>query len=384
MSEEPRILLAVTVAYSLKLLGNLPNYLAGSGWDVHLVSGPGIEQDFYEKSTVTTHSIESRRNPSPISDLVSFVEWLRLLRTVKPDIVAIGTPKAAFLGIMASWLVGVPIRVYTLRGLRLETVSGPIRTALFLAERFTSTLATHIVAVSPSLQEKYVQIKLAPKNKIRVLGAGSSHGIDKLKFRRPARSHQERLRKEIGLSTGVPVLGFVGRFGRDKGSTTILETRKFLSEKGIDHEFLLIGSIEGPQESFESLARWGRKPKHISPSGEIAPFYALVDILLLPTKREGFPNVVLEAGAMGVPTVTTDATGAVDAVMHGVTGLVSELVDPQSFPKLVAFLLENPIDRARLGVDAQKWVLETFDETIILRDTEEFYRSLLPGSSEIS
>jgi glycosyltransferase involved in cell wall biosynthesis len=377
VTKRPSIILAVTIADSVKLLGRLPGHLADGGWEVHLVSSPGARLEAYAGSLVQIHPIAMERKPSPLRDLQALLAWIRLIRKVRPDVVSLGTPKASLLGLVAASLLRIPVRVYTLRGLRLETLKGTPRFVQFFAELVAACLATHIIAVSHSLRMKYLELGLTSSNKITVLGPGSSHGVDTRKFRPLSSSRREALRQEIGLPRGVPILGFVGRFSEDKGASVLLETRKHLLREKVDHFFLVIGYVEDSHKIFDELRLLGRGLTFIENAVDSSPFFSLMDLLLLPTKREGFPNVVLEAALSRVPTVTTNVTGAIDSVLHRKSGMICEPHSPHEFSSSVCILLrDNPLRKA-LGSFAQTWVSAEFDDRVVLRLTESFYADLV-------
>lgn len=376
MTQPIRIVLAVTIAESLKFLGPLPKMLSSAGWDVHLVSNPGqVAQDINTRG-VSIHALPMDRKPSIAQDLPALFLWFKLLRRIRPTIVSIGTPKASLLGIFAAWFLRVPQRVYVLRGLRLETTRGPSRLLLWLLERVTAECATHVLAVSHSLAAKYLELGLCDSDKITVLGSGSSHGVDLKRFSPKPPREVEAKRKELGLSPGVPVLGFVGRFSRDKGTRAILETRKKLVERGIDHEILILGPVEDSQTILDEMNTLGRRAKHVGEVSNVEDFYPLMALLLLPTKREGFPNVVLEAGAAEVPAVTTTATGAVDSVVHGTTGLLVPQDSDDQFAETVADLIQATQELASLGLAARKRIVEEFDESYVTKNILNFYQEI--------
>lgn len=377
MPKVPKIILAVTIADSVKLLGNLPCHLANAGWDVHLVSSPGERLEAYAGTPISTHQIVMERGPSLVKDAKALVSWIRLIREIKPDIVSAGTPKASLLALAAAWLMRVPTRIYTLRGLRLETLTGLSRIIQGFAEFTTAALATDIISVSHSLRAKYIKLGLALPEKIRVLGPGSSHGVDLQRFRPISKPRREALRRELGLPKNVPVLGFVGRFSEDKGARLLLATRKYLLSEKIDHAFLLVGYVEDSYGTLEELSKIGREVSLVEDAWDSAPFFSLMDVLLLPTKREGFPNVVLEAALFDVPTVTMNVTGAIDAVLPRKTGIVCDLDSPTDFPISVGALLRNDSLRKSLGSSARTWVSQEFDEAVILGHIERFYSMLL-------
>lgn len=378
MSLPGRIVLGVTIAASLKFLGPLPALLSHAGWDVHLVSNPGKQAQVMTHENLTFHAISMARKPSLAGDLRSLFLWFRLLKKLNPTIVSIGTPKAALLGIFAAWALRVPRRVYVLRGLRLETTSGPSRWLFHQLERVTAGCATHVLSVSHSLAAKYAELGLCSATKITVLGHGSSHGVDIERFSAKPREKIEAERERLGLAPGVPVLGFVGRFSRDKGAQAILATRKKLLENSIDNELLILGRVEDSSQIIEELNAQGRPVKHLGEVSNVEDFYPLMTVLLLPTKREGFPNVVLEAGAAGVPAVATSVTGAVDSILHNETGFLVELGSDEGFANTVQRLLNDTRNLARLGEAAKTRASQHFEEKKVCSTFATYYMNLIP------
>lgn len=343
--------------------------MAEVGWEVHVVTGTFDRAIPENLEGLNLHSIPMPRNPSPVRDTYSLVKWLRLLRKVKPDVVVIGTPKASFLGIIASFICRVPIRIYQLRGLRLETVSGPLRRLLTIFEKLTALSSTEVLAVSASLKREYCRLGLAPEKKVRVLGFGSSHGVDLQLFHPDREPEWEMLapllRRDVG-SPG-PVLGFVGRFSRDKGSRELIACSKYLTESGLPHKLLLVGPVEGDDEALRDLDPRTSEVLGIGLVEDVAPYYSMMDLLVLPTHREGFPNAVLEAAASGVPTVTTDATGAVDSVIDGQTGYVVPARDDYALAKAVETLVQDVDLRNELGKNARDWVATHFNSALVIK-----------------
>lgn len=204
----PRILLGVTVAKSLILMQGLPRILIESGWDVHVVSNPGAELDQLSAEGITVHPIVMAREPSPFQDLRSLRAWSRLIRSVHPDVVFTGTPKAGLLGMLAAKLRRVPVRIYHLRGLRMETSTGWRRHVYALVERLAIASATETLAVSKSLRDEVARLGLARPTRMVVLGEGSSNGVDTDRFAPGGPSSE--LARRLGIDESLPVIGYVG------------------------------------------------------------------------------------------------------------------------------------------------------------------------------
>ena len=375
-AEKPAILFGVTSSQSLKLLGKIPSALAEKGWDVHVVAGDTASRVPQTLTAIELHTLPMVRNPSPLKDSYSLVNWILLLRKIKPVIVVIGTPKAALLGMIASFFCRVPIRVYQVRGLRLQTVSGPARHVLFFLEWVTAKSATSILSASNSLKEEYCSLGLSGINKIEVLGLGSSAGVDVHYFHPTNWSAWDPPETELrqARSEGTPVLGFVGRFSKDKGAQELLQCCTMLLESGIPHTLLIIGPVEGAKDTLHELSQLNQKVVIIGSVEDVAPYYMLMDLLILPTHREGFPNAVLEAAASGIPAVTTNATGAIDSVINGKTGVIVPAHDGIALAIAVTRLLKDPERLEELGNNAREWVVSHFSSDLV---TQKFFHYLL-------
>lgn len=359
------IVFGVTAPQSLQLLGNLPLKMSNQGWSVSIVSGREVNGEDPWEGKITITTIPMSRTPAPLSDTAALIRWFTLLRKSRPDILAVATPKAALLGLLAARICGVPHRVYFLWGLRLETSIGPSRRILWLLERLGSACATTILAVSPSLSQAYSNLRLAKEGKIKVIGAGSSHGVDLKRFApRPDRNAiAELLAPDLKLE--IPTLGFVGRFSRDKGAVSLLNMAQYLHGRGQTFQLLVVGPVEDSGRALAQIANFCERVVVVGEAEDTAPYYCLLDILLLPTKREGFPNVVLEASASGIPAVTTSATGAIDSVLHMKTGLVASLGSDLDFARSVEMLLTRPELIESFGTSARNWVSLNFSSVTI-------------------
>ena len=366
---------------SLRLMQGLPEYLVTRGWDVHVVSSPGpLLDELSIADGVTTHGITMAREPSPVEDLRALASWVRLLRQVRPSHLSVGTPKAGLLGGIAGLLTRVPHRVYLLRGLRLESSAGSRRMVLSLLEKVASSCAHRILTVSHSLRSRATALKLMPPEKVVVLGAGSSNGVETALYSREhfADVDLARMSKALGLIPGIPVVGFVGRLTKDKGLEVLAETRAILERRKVDYQLLIVGGIDDSDGArmLHAVCSTGRPAIVRGKVDDPELYYQLMDILCLPTLREGFPNVVLEAAAAGVPTVTTTATGAIDSVIHGETGLIATVGSAESLSDQLALLLGDSELRLTMGANATLRVKNYFERSAVWGLTDSFYSDL--------
>jgi lipopolysaccharide/colanic/teichoic acid biosynthesis glycosyltransferase/glycosyltransferase involved in cell wall biosynthesis len=357
----------MTVPQSLGFLRGQIGYMKDHGLEVHAVSSPGRGlEEFGRQEGIPTCGISMPRRISPWADLVALVRLVRLMRRLRPDIVQSHTPKGGFLGMMAAALAGVPIRIYTLHGLLLDTANGIRRALLWCTEKISCLLATEVIAVGKSLRERALQENLTSPFKIKVLGNGTINGVDAIGRFDPggtAKSQGSNLRRSHGIPAEATVIGFVGRIVRDKGLEDLIAAWRPLREEFPDLHLLVAGGFE-PQDPVSSEVEGIlRSDPRIHLTGEledVRPAYAAMDILVLPSYREGFPTVPLEAAAMEVPVVATRVTGCVDAVLDGVTGVLVPPRDPYRLRVALKSYLRHPILRFRHGRAGQERAVRDF------------------------
>lgn len=361
-----KLLFASTVPTTLDLFmrGQL-SWIAGQGHEVYVVSSPGPELDrISTRETVSTHAIAMEREISLAADIRALREWITLLREIKPDVVVVGTPKAGLLGGLAAKRVGVPRRVYLMRGARFEGATGPKGRILRLTERISTRSAHAVIAVSQSLAELAVREQVVDPHKLLTVGSGSSNGVDTNRFRPP--SEQERLaaRSRFDLTPGQVAIGFVGRLHPDKGLDLLSSAISHLPAPQRGQAVLLVA---GGNEGFD-VSVFGSSGVEVRLLGrveDVPGFLHACDLLVLPTQREGFPNVVLEAAASGLPVVTTNATGAVDSVIDGVTGYVVPKSDGRALGEALGQLISNADTRSEMGHQGRMWVEEEFANEVV-------------------
>lgn len=379
----PRILLGVTADTSLRLMAGFPEYLRNEGWEVHVVSAPGkLSTRLGESGTVSVHTISMKREPSIYRDTAALVQWVCLLRRIRPHVVSVGTPKAGLLGILAAWLTRVPVRIYLLRGIRFETATGHRRKFLKCAERIVCSMATEVVAISTSLRSVALQEEIAHSENVTVVGNGSSNGVAVTRFA-TERHERRRAQDDRWRASRKSVLGYIGRIAPDKGIDLLAEAMEILVRSGRPIRLLVIGGADSSES--DSLRRKledsGIEVDFVGQVEDVAPYLKLIDLLCFPTKREGFGNVIIEAAAASVPTVATMATGVVDAIVDGVTGTIVQSRDPKRFAAAISFLLDNHEIRDAMGEAALKRAQELYSQEIVWRNYANFYESRLPGVS---
>ncbi|MFZ0744267.1 MAG: glycosyltransferase family 4 protein [Terracidiphilus sp.] len=378
----PHIVVGITSPQTCMVLTGRLRTLREAGFRVTLVCSPGELFDrLTQDERVEKFAVPMERCIAPFADIVSIVRLWLLLRRIKPDITEFSTPKAGLLGTLAARFAGVPHRVYMLRGLRLETASGLKRTILMAAERMASACAHVVLCNSESLRAKALALRLAPASKLKMLGTGSSNGVDIVRFS-PGESD---VRERFNLPNDAAVLGFVGRMTRDKGLPELIEAFDLILQARPEAYLLLVGWFDASEDALDAQLRASiEKHSRIICTGYVedtSPYYRAMNMLILPTWREGFPNAVLEASATGIPVITTLSTGACDAVVPEVTGFLIPPGHPMAICEAALKFLRDPVRSQEMGVAARARVIEHFANAHILGLAARFYKDLLKPSS---
>lgn len=378
----PRLVYVTTLAVTPALLlrGQLA-HMRSRGFDVHVVCSPGEELEVVAtREGVSVHPLPIPREVDPGADLVALVRLVRLFRELQPDIVNASTPKGGLLGMLAARICQVPVRIYLLRGLRLETTDGVLLRALETTEKLASGAAHRVVSVSHSLRSQYVP-RFAPPEKCIVLGSGSSNGVSLQRFEpSPERSSATtQLRARLDLPEGPFTIGFAGRLVADKGIEPLLDAFEVVRAQ-VDARLLLVGDdLAGDRVEPRIRARVEQdRAIHVLPRmNELGPFYGLLDVLAFPSLREGFPNVPLEASMAGIPVAGFASTGVVDAVEDGVTGRLVPTGDTQGLAGiLVAYARDPDLARAH-GEAGHRRARERFAPHTVWAAWEDLYTSAL-------
>jgi glycosyltransferase involved in cell wall biosynthesis len=361
------VMYVVTSPLSTLLLKGQPKFLREAGFEVSVVCSPGQSFMPAEDESEQTYAVPMAREMGGFSDLVSLGRLWRLMRHHKPTITNVATPKAGLLGGLASCLSRVPCRFYSLWGLRCETTKGIKRWALILTERIACRCAHRVICASESLRQRAVALKIVDPRRTVVVASGSSNGVDLNRFApNPERVRQAaELKNDLGIPVEAPVIGFVGRFTRDKGICELIHAYLLLRHQNARLHLLLVGDFEEGDPVPSDVRKVIRRDSQIFHTGfvaDTAPYYHAMDILVLPTHREGFPNVVLEAHAAGKPVVAARATGVVDAVMDGVSGVLVPVGDSEALAKGLDLLLRDKELAAALGSAGQDRVRREFKQ----------------------
>ena len=367
------MLIAATIPDTVRLLmrGQI-DWLSNHGYEIEVCTSSeglsGLEGAKILDSIRVHHFIDMTRDISIIKDFKALLHWIKLIRRLRPEFLIANTPKASLLSLIAGRICNVPKRIYILRGLRFETATGLSRFILRQMELICVRSAHVVVAVSPSLAKLAVAEGFAPQ-KIRVIGQGSSNGVDATRFHPSSPETRRNIRSQHGYSDDDFVLGFVGRLTPDKGINTLVEAVDLLIEKYPNIRLLTVGPSEGSKIDSPWALNLGavEKPEDI---------YPIFDALVFPTRREGFPNATLEAAACEIPVIASNATGAIDSVVDGVTGFIANVDDSESFANKIEKLVTDRALGQTLGRNGRMRVLENFAPEMIWAGLDKIYQSM--------
>jgi glycosyltransferase involved in cell wall biosynthesis len=384
MSQKVKLLHITTVSETFAFFRGQIAYMKARGYDIHALASPGewVEK-ISDREKIPFHTVTMPRRITPLKDIVAIWQIWQQICTIKPHIVHSHTPKGGLLGTIAAWLARVPVRIYHIRGLPMMTATGYKRILLLWSEKVSCLLAHQVICVSHSIREVAINEGLCPKEKITVLLRGSSNGVDTCGRFNPANlePHTRRdVRQEYGIPDDAIVVGFVGRIVRDKGVEELVAAWQILRAEFPNLHLLLVGYFE-PQDPISAKAKEIlQTDTRIHMTGgkdHTPPLYAAMDVFTLPTYREGFPNVPLEAAAMGLPVVATKIPGCIDAVQDGVTGTLVPSHNGSALAQGIRNYLVNSQLRQQHGLAGRDRALREFRQEDIWQALDQEYVQIL-------
>jgi glycosyltransferase involved in cell wall biosynthesis len=381
----PKLIRVTTVPMALKhLLAGQMRYMKENGFEVTMISADGKERDDVIKNEGCPHIIiPMTRKITPFADLRSLWQLYKFFKKEKPDIVHSHTPKAGLLSMLAAKLAGVKIRVHTIAGLRFMTSNGFTRKVLVTMEKLTASSATHVWPNSFSLL-KYIRInRLVNESKLQVIGKGSSNGIDLNRYSNDKlkAGRLEEIKKELKFSSENIYLLSVGRIVNDKGINELLNVFSQLYTANNKIRLVLLGSFEEEldpvPEASKKILKGHPGIIHINWSNEVEYYMHLSALLVHPSYREGFPNVLLQAGAMSCPVVCSIIEGNIDIVDHEKTGLLFKVKNEEDLKEKLTFAINNPELMKQYATALRQKVETCFDQQIVHQAIRDKYQELL-------
>ena len=384
-----KLIRITTVPLSLKVLlkGQL-RFMASNGFDVKGVSSEGEElREVHENEGIAVEAITMSRKITPFQDLKSLWEMWNFLRKEKPQIVHTHTPKAGIIGMLAARLAGVPHRLHTVAGLPLMEATGTKRKILNFVEKLTYSSATRVYPNSKGLYDFILQNNFTQSNKLKIIANGSSNGIDTAFFSPDQVTEIERvtLREKLNIQSDDFVFVFVGRIVSDKGINELIKAFSELqaaeNNEPAGIKLLLVGGLENDLDPLnpETLAEINQNKDIISVGfqQDVRSFFAIADALVFPSYREGFPNVVMQAGAMGLPSIVSDINGCNEIIIEGENGLIIPSKNVEKLKEKMLTLAKDKNLYTKLKGNSRRMIENRYEQSVVWNALLEEYEGLL-------
>jgi glycosyltransferase involved in cell wall biosynthesis len=380
---QKKLIRITTVSGSLDgLLQNQLKFMSDH-FEVIGMSSKGIRLDKVRKEqNVRVIPLQMSRSISPLKDVVALIKLYTILRKEKPFILHSHTPKAGLLGMMASYFAKVPHRLHTVAGLPLLETKGIKRIILNFAEKATYAFATRVYPNSFGLEKIILDHNFTNKNKLKVIGNGSSNGIDLAHFDPSLFSEEENgaLRQQLNIGESDFVFINIGRMVKDKGINELVEAFCKIQDTHKSVKLLLLGEFEKDLDPLlpETMDHIKNNPNiiYLGWQWDVRPYFAISNMLAFPSYREGFPNVVMQAGAMGLPSIVSDINGCNEIIVNGENGCI---VPPKSMDDLYVAMIEAINNGTSKFKNARNSIAVRFDRSVIWNAILAEYDSLTPN-----
>lgn len=375
---KPKLIRLTTIDGSLySLLQGQLGYIGSEFEVIAAADDSGLLAKVAEREGVRTVAVPMKREISLAADCRSLVALFRLFRRESPFIVHANTPKASLLSMVAAWAARVPNRLYTVTGLRFETAHGPLRFILKTMERITCLCATKVIPEGDGVKETLLRERITRKP-MQKIHNGNINGIDLDHFDRTP----EVMKKAEEIRGGSDDLTFIfiGRMVRDKGINELVAAFDKLCAERPNIRLMLVGRFEDDLDPVlpETKRTIQSNPKIVEAGyqTDVRPYLAASDVLVLPSYREGFPNVVLQAGAMGLPSIVTDINGCNEIITDGRNGTIIPKQNADELYRAMRMLSENPKTIAKMAEQARPMIADRYRQQDVWRAMIDMYRQL--------
>jgi glycosyltransferase involved in cell wall biosynthesis len=383
MSSPIKLIRITTVPISLdKLLEGQLNYM-GTYYEIIAVSS---EKEYLERvgkrENVATFHLEMTRKITPFKDLIAVVKLYSFFKKNKPLIVHTHTPKAGIVGMLASKLAGVPNRLHTVAGLPLLEATGIKKKVLNLVEKLTYACATNVYPNSICLSGIIQENNFCNPTKLKVLGNGSSNGIDTSFFNSSLFLAQDNtlLKAKLAIENTDFVFVFVGRMVADKGINELIAAFSRFSSESKNCKLLLVGPLETELDPLKesTLKEIESNPAIISVGyqNDVRPYFAISNCLVFPSYREGFPNVVMQAGAMDLPCIVSDINGCNEIIIHNNNGLIIPVKNENAIFEAIKLMLSDTDLYNSMKMKSRKMIVSRFEQKFVWKAILEEYQKI--------
>jgi len=379
----PKILRITTIPVSLKtLLKGQHRFMINNDFDVIGVSSSGKElEEIAQEEGIAVTIVEMTRTISPFKDVQSLWDFYKLCKRERPTIVHSHTPKAGIVGMLGAKLAGVPVRLHTVAGMPLMEARGIKRKLLDVVEKLTYRCATKVYPNSRGLYDFILAHGYTSKEKLEVIANGSSNGIDTQYFDSVLFSEvqKQELKQSLLLQPNDFVYIFVGRLVGDKGINELISA--FSQLETPNSKLLLVGPFETELDPLqpETLKVIETHPNIISVGyqSDVRPYFAVSDCLVFPSYREGFPNVVMQAGAMGLPSIVTDINGCNEIIVEGENGTIIPVKNVATLVDAMQKMIYDTSYYYHLRQNARPMIQSRYEQRVVWEALLEEYRRVL-------
>lgn len=366
------------------LLPGQMRFMAANGFDVLMISADGKElPEVIEREQCRHIIVPMTRKITPFTDLKCLFRLIKIFRKEKPDIVHTHTPKAGLLGMLAAKFCGIKVRIHTVAGLPLMVEKGFKYQLLKFIEKLTYAAANHVWPNSHSLMQFISKHKLCKTTRLNIIAKGSTNGIAVNRFNKENLDEKiiNEIKEQIHYSTGQTYLLCIGRLVKDKGLIELVHVFLQLQKENVNLKLILVGEYENaldplPEATLLEIEN-NTSIIHINWSNRVEYFMHLADFFVFPSHREGFPNVLLQAGSMGLPVICSHITGNIDIVTTNETGLIFESGNEQQMLKLLQYALLHQQHMQDMAKKLQQHVRENYRQENIWQNMLEAYKTLV-------
>lgn len=368
---KPKLVRITTVPQSLKtLLKGQLKFMSNNGFDVIGVSSKGQPLiDVNQQEGVDVFIVEMSRKITPLKDLVALWKLYRFFKSFKPLIVHTHTPKAGTIGMIAAKIAGVQIRLHTVAGLPLLEVNGFKRRILDIVEKLTYACATKVYPNSVGLRRIIEECGFCSSEKLKVIANGSSNGINTEYFDPKLFSNDSDLKEKLGIKSNNFVFIFVGRLVGDKGINELVKAFDIFQINHQNCNLLLVGDFETHLDPLkQETLRIIETNENIISVGfqlDVRPFFAISDCLVFPSYREGFPNVVMQAGAMGLPCIVTNINGCNEIIHDGLNGYLIPVKNVRAIIDKMCEIFLNKLTYKKLQKNARVMITSRYEQKVV-------------------
>ena len=374
-----KLYITTTIPESLGFFCGQIQYLS-SEFNITVVSSPGVRlKTFGEKENCNTYPILMKRGIAPIRDFIGLCHFILLFVKQHPDIVHGNTPKASFLSMLAAYVTGIKTRIYMCHGLRYQGCTGLMRKLLINMERISCLCATDVFCVSRGLMDQLLLDKICSKKKLSIILNGSINGIDLNRYDRKNLVSSQQLKNQLNLPQQNFIFLFVGRIVKDKGIEELISAFCRLQKQYSTLSLLLVGKYEAINpitEEVKNIIETNHSIHWVGSQADVRPFYGCSDVMVLPSYREGFGMVLMEACAMDVPCITTDIIGCNEIIVNGQNGLVIPKQDSDALYEAMKYMYEHPQERLAMASCARKTITSRYRQQDVWKAALDTYKAL--------